>query len=150
MTFYGVVHDFIVNERMNGYFQLRKSCSAGTAQVRFLPQMALPEPSDIDLYLFARLLNPDDEAPIDYYAIPAKEVACVAWTMHLQNGVMDAYRFTRLDRLAAHIVSGKLRADSFKGVPRLLGGNHGPKDLEGLTAPRPAAPARCSSHSPPP
>jgi hypothetical protein len=129
MTFYGIAHDFIVNERTNGYFQLMKSCGRNsfspTWKMRFL------EPSDIDLYLFGRLLSAEDSAPIDYYAIPSVEVGCTTWTMHLKNGAMDAYRFADLGRLAAHLVKGNLLATSYNGSPKLPGGNCLPKGPRG-------------------
>ena len=81
--------------------------------------------------MFGRLLTADDEAPIDYYAIPQEEVDCVVWTMHLKNGAMDAYRFTSLSRLAAHLVSCELLAASYSGTPRLPGGNYAPKGARG-------------------
>jgi hypothetical protein len=125
MTFYGIAHDLIVNQRINGYFQLMKSCGRNS----FSPiwKMRFLEPSDIDLYLFGRLLTEEDDAPIDYYAIPTPEVGCCTWTMHLKNGAMDVYRFTNLHRLAAHLVSGNLLASSYNGTPKLPGGNYLPK-----------------------
>jgi hypothetical protein len=125
MTFYGAAHDFIVNQRVNGFFQLMKSCG----QRRLGPYWRLRflEPSDIDVYLFGRLLTAEDETPIDYYAIPREEVGCTAWTMYLKNGAMDAYRFVSLDRLAAHLVVGKLVASSYNGGPSLPAENHNPR-----------------------
>lgn len=129
MTFYGIAHDFIVNQQINGYFQLMKSCGRNS----FSPiwKMRFLEPSDIDLYLFGRLLTADDNAPIDYYAIPRQEVGCTTWTMYLKNGPMDAYRFVTLAEVASRLVGGTLVASTYKGTPALPAQNYGARGPRG-------------------
>lgn len=101
MTFTPTAHRVRIGEHIRAYFELVRTGGSTKGSPFWRPRFVYP--SEIDLYIFGRLL--DGQEPIDYYAIPRCEVYAPSCTLHLSDRRLDAYRFPDLRKLGASLAA---------------------------------------------